>query len=56
MVTLNSKKISESEREKAKIHLMYLQNSSKELLAVLEILEDKIKALDYNELRDVLSK
>jgi hypothetical protein len=55
IMTLNSKKISEVEREKAKIHLTYLQNSSKELLEVLEILEDKIKALDYNELRGLLA-
>ena len=56
IMTLNSKKVSESEREKAKIHLSYLQNSSKELLEVLQILEDRIKALDYNELRSFLSK
>ena len=56
IVTLNSKKVSESEREKAKIYLIYLQKSSKELLEVLEVLEDKIKALNYNELRGFLSK
>ena len=56
IVTFNSKKVSESEREKAKIHLNYLKNSSKELLEVLEVLEDKIKALDYNDLRGFLSK
>jgi len=56
IITLNSKKVSESEREKAKIYLTYLQNSSKELLEVLDVLEDKIKALDYNQLRDFLSK
>jgi len=54
--TMNSKKVSESEREKAKIHFEYLKKSSQELLEVLEILEDKITALDYNELRAYLSK
>lgn len=56
IVTFNSKKVSELEREKAAIHLEYLKKSSKELLEVLEILEDKIKALDYNALRNFLSK
>jgi hypothetical protein len=56
IITMNSKKVSEIEREKAKIHLEYLKKSSKELIEVLEILEDKIKALDYNELRRFLSK
>ena len=56
IVTFNSKKVSESERDKARIHLEYLKKSSKELIEVLEILEDKIKALDYNELRNFLSK
>ena len=51
MLTINSKQLSEIEREKAKIHLKYLKKFSKELLEVLEILEKKIKALDYNELR-----
>jgi len=55
-LTMNSKKISDLEREKAKIHLEYLKKSSRELLEVLEILEDKIKALDYNELRSFSSK
>jgi len=54
LLTFNSKKV--SEREKARIHLGYLKRSSKELLEVLEILEDKIKALDYTELRSSLSK
>ncbi len=56
LITMNSKKVSETEREKAKIHLEYLKKSSKELLEVLEVLEDKIKALDYNALRTFLSK
>jgi len=56
IITMNSKKVSKSEREKAKIYLTYLQNSSKELLEVLDVLEDKIKALDYNQVRDCLSK
>lgn len=54
--TMNSKKVSDFEREKAKIHLEYLKKSSKELLEVLEILEDKITALDYSELRAFLEK
>jgi len=56
LITMNSKKVSDLEREKAKIHLEYLKKSSKELLEVLEILEDKITALDYNDLRTYLSK
>jgi hypothetical protein len=56
IVTFNSKKVSESEREKACIHLEYLKKSSAELIEVLEVLEDKIKALDYNELRSFLAK
>ncbi len=56
LITFNSKKVSELDREKAKIHLTYLKKSSKELLEVLEVLEDKVKALDYNELRDFLAK
>ena len=56
LITLNSKNVSGLEREKAKIHLEYLKKSSKELLEVLEILEVKIKALDYHELRKFLSK
>ena len=56
ILTFNSKKVSKDEREKAKIHLDYLKRSSTELLEVLEVLEDKIKALDYNELRLSLSK
>ena len=54
--TLNSKKVSDIDREKAKIHLEYLKGSSKELLEVLEILENRIKSLDYNALRKSLSK
>ena len=56
IITLNSKKVSEAERDKARIYLTYLKNSSKELLQVLEVLENKIKALDYNELRGFLVK
>ena len=56
ILTFNSKKVSEDEREKAQIHLGYLKRSSSELLEVLEVLEDKIKALDYSELRSSLAK
>jgi len=56
VLTMNSKKVSDLEREKAKIHLEYLKKSSNELLEVLEILENRIKALDYNELRRPVSK
>jgi len=52
IVTFNSKKATEEEREKACIHFKYLQKYSSELLEVLEVLEEKIKALDYNELRE----
>lgn len=47
IVTFNSKKVSESEREKAKTYFKSLKKSSSELIAVLGVLEDKIKALDY---------
>ena len=56
LFTFDKKKVSDLDREKAKIHLEYLKKSSKELLEVLEILEEKITALDYNELRAFLSK
>jgi len=56
LLTFNKRKVSSSEREKATIHLEYLKKISKELLEVLEVLEDKITALDYTELRDFLSK
>ena len=46
----NRKKISNVEREKAQIHFDYLKKSSSELIAVLEVLEDKIKALHYTDL------
>jgi len=52
--TLNSKKISNADREKAKIYLTFLKHSSNELLEVLAILEEKIKSLDYNELNKVV--
>jgi hypothetical protein len=48
--TFNSKKVSESERERAKIHFIYLKRSSSELLEVLEVLEDKVKELENTEL------
>jgi len=52
--TMNSKKVSETERQNAKIHLEYLKRSSSELIEVLEVLEDKIKDLNYTELRQYL--
>ena len=54
--TLNSKKVTDEEREKAKIHFTYLKHSSKELLEVLSVLENKVKSLDYNELQSVVEK
>lgn len=51
LVTFNSKKVSKEERNQAKIHLGYLKHSSTELLEVLEILEEKVRNLDYNELK-----
>ena len=56
ILTFNTKKVSELDREKAKIHLEYLKRSSRELLEVLQILEDKIRALDYTELRKFQEK
>jgi hypothetical protein len=50
IITMNSKKVSQGEREKAKIYFEYLKKSSDELLSVLEILEEKIKAIQYTEL------
>jgi hypothetical protein len=54
LFTMNSKKVSEEEREKARIHFSYLKRSSKELLEVLDILEEKIKTLEYSELQALL--
>lgn len=51
LLTINSKKVSSAEKEQAKIHFKYLKHSSNELLEVLDILEEKIKNLDYNELK-----
>ena len=48
--TMNSKKVSSTAREQAKIHFKYLKHSSNELLEVLNVLEEKIKNLDHNEL------
>jgi hypothetical protein len=56
IITFNRQKVSELDKEKAKIHLEYMQKSSKELLAVLDILEEKIRSLDYNQLRIFLEK
>ncbi len=56
VLTLNSKKVSNIEREKAKIHLAYLKKSSQELLEVLDILQNKINALDYHALRNLSTK
>ena len=41
--TLNNQTISESEKTKAKEYFEYLQHTSYELLALLDILEDRIK-------------
>jgi hypothetical protein len=54
--TLNSKKVTELEREKAKIHLEYLKTSSVELLNALVTLEALIKGLDHHELIRLASK
>ena len=51
LLTFNSKKVSQEEQAKAKIYLSYLKRSSKELLEVLDVLEEKIKALEYTELK-----
>ena len=54
VLTINSKKVSAKEREKAKIHLNYLKRSSRELLEVLQVLEEKVRALEYAELRTAI--
>jgi len=56
ILTLNSKKVNNQEREKAKIYFNYLKHTSSELLEVLGVLEDKVKSLDYNELKDAVEK
>jgi hypothetical protein len=56
LLTFNSKKISAEEREKAKIHLTYLKRSSKELLEVIDVLESKIKSLEYTDLKRLISE
>jgi len=54
ILTFNSKKVTADEREKARIYLTYLKHTSKELLEVLSVLEEKVKSLDYNELKTVV--
>ena len=56
ILTFNSKKVTTQEREKAKIYLTYLKHTSKELLEVLSVLENKVKAINYNELQSVIEK
>ena len=51
--TLNSKHVTPADKEKAKAHFKYLKRSSEELLAVLDILEEKVKALTYEELENI---
>jgi hypothetical protein len=49
--TFTQNKVSDEDREKAQIHLKYLKRSSKELLEVLNVLEDKVKSIEYTELK-----
>jgi len=51
LLTFNAKKVSDLDREKAQIHLEYLKRSSKDLLEALQVLEDKIRIIDYTELQ-----
>ena len=51
LLIFSTNKVSDSDKEKAKIHLDYLKRSSKELLEVLQVLEDKIKVLEPHDLK-----
>jgi len=51
--SFNSKDPTPEEKEQAKAHFKYLKRSSEELLAVLYILEERVKALTYEELEDI---
>jgi len=50
VLSFNSKKILQSEKEQAKIHLEYLKKTYDEFVEVLEILETRVKELEYIEL------
>jgi hypothetical protein len=54
--TLNSKKVSSEERKQAKIYFNYLKRSSNELMEVISVLEEKIKSIEYNELKKVIEE
>lgn len=54
--TLNNKNVSKAERDQAKIHFNYLKHSSNELMDVISVLEEKITALEYNELQKVINQ
>ena len=54
--SLNNQKVSKIERDQAKIYFTYLKRSSNELLEVLSVLEEKIKAIEYIELKKVLEE
>ena len=51
VITFNSKKITKTEQEMARVHFKYLNRSSKEILELLNILEQKIKGLEYTEIQ-----
>ena len=53
LITLNSQKVSTQSREEAQIHFKYLKRSSEELLAVLAVLEERVKDIDYTDLTQV---
>ncbi|HFU77872.1 MAG TPA: hypothetical protein ENK98_04500 [Epsilonproteobacteria bacterium] len=53
ILTFNSKIVSSSEKEKARAHFKYLKRSSEELLAVLDILEEKVKQMTSDEVENL---
>jgi len=53
ILTLNSKIVSSSEKEKAKAHFKYLKRSSEELLTVLDILEEKVRKMTLYEVENL---
>jgi|GEM_PF-2535875 hypothetical protein len=50
VLSFNGKKIQPSEKNQARIHLEYLKKTYDEFVEVLEILETRVRALEYTEL------
>lgn len=53
ILTFNSKELSTAEKESAKAHFKYLRRSSEELLAVLDILEERVQKMNPVEIENL---